>query len=159
LEIHSPAGRSSFAAAICDFFALTAADWKRLKFTGLDDRFHSGLLYCAPGKRADHKRVTMQDSKNAGGMLRYSKYTAEIFDEHGNDMGPINVSSARSDKQARDIARREGEKWLEESGLNRAAVRIYRRGHGLPLVEVRTAGPEVEWPRPNPDQKPHKYLN
>lgn len=103
----------------------------------------------------------MQNSKNAGDMLRYSKYTAEIFDEHGNDMGPINVSSARSDKQARDIAKREGEKWLEESGLNRAAVRIYRRGHGLPLVEVRTAGPEVEWPRPNPDpdQKPHKYLN
>ncbi|HEX5232577.1 MAG TPA: hypothetical protein VFW56_10105, partial [Bradyrhizobium sp.] len=80
------------------------ADWKRLKFAGLDDRFLSGLLYYAPGKRADHKRLTMQDSKNAGGMLRYSKYTAEIFDEHGNDMGPINVSSARSDKQARDIA-------------------------------------------------------
>jgi hypothetical protein len=137
------------------------ADWKRLKFAGLDDRFLSGLLYCAPRKREDHKRLTMENSKNAGAMLRYSKYTAEIYDEHGNDLGPINVSGAQSDKQARDLAKREGEKWLEENGLNRAAVRIYRRGHGLTFVEVRTAGPEVEWPRPDPDpgQKPHKFLN
>jgi hypothetical protein len=103
----------------------------------------------------------MPNSKNAGPLLRYSKYTAEIYDKYGTDLGPINVSTAKSDAHARDLAKREGEKWLEQNGLNQGTVRIYRRGHGLPVVEVRAAGPEVEWPRLDneQDEKPPKFFN
>lgn len=80
----------------------------------------------------------MQNSKNAGALLRYSKYTAAIFDENGADRGPMGISSAQNDKQARDLAKREGVKWLEENGLNQAAIQISRDGHRLPIVEVRT---------------------
>jgi hypothetical protein len=105
--------------------------------------------------------VIMANSKSASPLLRYSKYTAEIYDKHGTDLGPINVSSAKSDQHARDIAKREGEKWLEENGLSQGTVRLYRRGHGLPVVEVRAAGPEAEWPQQgtDPNQKPPKFFN
>jgi hypothetical protein len=83
------------------------------------------------------ERPAMQN-KNGDAMLRYSKYTAAIFDRDGTDHGPINVSSARTDAQARKLAEQLGVKWLEENGLNQAIVQVYRRGHKLPVVEVRT---------------------
>jgi len=107
----------------------------------------------------------MPNSKNAGALLRYSKYTAAIFDENGTDQGPMNISSAQNDEQARDLAKRRGMKWLEESGSNRATVQIYRRGHGLPLVEVHTGDPEDEWLWRSPGNagriksRRHKLLN
>ncbi len=87
----------------------------------------------------------MPNSKNAGALLRYSKYTAVIFDENGTDQGPMNISGAQNDEQARDLAKRRGMKWLEESGSNQATVQIYRRGHTLPIVEVHTGDPKDEW--------------
>ena len=107
----------------------------------------------------------MQNSKNAGAMLRYSEYTAAIFDENGNDQGPVNISSAQNDEQARALAKRKGVKWLEENGLNQATVQIYRRGHQLPIVEVHTAGPGDEWTGRNGEDagrtgsRPPKLLN
>lgn len=80
----------------------------------------------------------MQNSKNAGALLRYSRYTAAIFDENGTDQGPMDISSAQNDKQARDLAKRKGEKWLEENGLNQATIQISRDGHRLPIIEVHT---------------------
>jgi hypothetical protein len=110
-------------------------------------------------------RPTMPNSKNAGALLRYSKYTAAIFDENGTDQGPMNISSAQNDEQARDLAKRRGMKWLEENGLNQATVQIYRRGHTLPIVEVHTGDPEDEWRSRSPGNagrirsRRHKYLN
>ena len=80
----------------------------------------------------------MQTGKNAGALLRYSKYTAAIFDENGTDQGPMNISSAQSDEQARDLAKRRGVKWLVKHGLNQATIQISRDGHRLPVVEVHT---------------------
>ena len=107
----------------------------------------------------------MPNSKNAGAMLRYSKYTATIFDENGTDQGPMNISSAQNDEQARDLAKRRGMKWLEQSGLDQATVQIYRRGHRLPIVEVHTGDPEDEWQCRSPGNagrirsRRHKNLN
>jgi hypothetical protein len=107
----------------------------------------------------------MQNTKNADAMLRYSKYTAAIFDENGTDQGPVNISSAQNDEQARNLAERRGMEWLEENGLNQATVQIYRRGHKLPVVEVRTGDAEDEWrclgsgdADPTTSRR-HKYLN
>jgi hypothetical protein len=80
----------------------------------------------------------MQNNKNAGALLRYSRYTAAIFDENGADRGPMDISSAENDEQARALAKREGVKWLEGNGLNQATIRILRDGCGLPIVEVHT---------------------
>jgi hypothetical protein len=107
----------------------------------------------------------MPNRKNAGAMLRYSPYTAAIFDKNGTDQGPVNISSAQNDEQARNLAKRKGMKWLEENGLKQATVRIYRRGHGLPVVEVHTGDPEDEWRCRSPEDaghirnRRHKYLN
>lgn len=78
----------------------------------------------------------MQNGKNASALLRYSRYTAAIVDENGTDQGPMDISSAQNDKQARDLAKREGVKWLQENGLSQATIQIFRDGHGLPIVEV-----------------------
>ena len=64
------------------------------------------------------------------------RYTAVIIDENGADQGPVNVSGAQDDGQARDLAKREGLKWLAENGFSRATVRISRNGYML-NVEVR----------------------
>lgn len=64
------------------------------------------------------------------------RYTAVILDENGADQGPVDISSAQDDEQARNLAKREGEKWLAENGLKRAIIKISRRGYGLPIVEV-----------------------
>ena len=87
----------------------------------------------------------MHKSKSAGVLLQYSKYTAAIFDENGTDRGPVNISTAQDDEQARDLAQRRGVKWLEENGSNQAVIRIYRNGHSLPVVEVHTGDPEHDW--------------
>ena len=65
-------------------------------------------------------------------------YAAVLFDEHGADQGPVDVSIAQDDEQARALAQRAGLKWLAENGLNRATIQISREGYGLPIVEVRT---------------------
>jgi hypothetical protein len=107
----------------------------------------------------------MPNSKNPGALLRYSKYTAEIFDENGTDQGPMNITDAQNDEQARDLAKRRGMKWLEESGLNQATVQIYRRGHSLPIVKVHTGDLEDEWRWLSPGNaggtrsRRHKILN
>jgi len=64
------------------------------------------------------------------------RYTAVIIDENGADQGPVDVSGAQDDGQARDLANREGLKWLAENGFSRATVRISRNGYML-NVEVR----------------------
>jgi hypothetical protein len=81
-------------------------------------------------------RPPMQNSKTAGGLLRYSRYTAAIFDENGTDHGPMDISGAQNDKQARDLAKRAGVKWLKENGSDQATIQISRGGHRLPIVEV-----------------------
>ena len=48
----------------------------------------------------------------------------------------MDISGAQDDEQARDLAKREGLKWLAENGFNRATVRISRNGYTL-KVEVR----------------------
>jgi hypothetical protein len=63
------------------------------------------------------------------------RYAAAIFDENGEDQGPVDLSSAQNDDQARDLAKQEGMKWLVENGCNRATVRISRDGYML-SVEV-----------------------
>jgi hypothetical protein len=87
----------------------------------------------------------MRKNKRADALLQYSKYTAAIFDENGTDRGPMNISAAQDDEQARDLARRRGVKWLEENGSNEATIQIYRSGHSLPVVKVHAGGPEDEW--------------
>jgi hypothetical protein len=77
----------------------------------------------------------MQNS-NASALLRYSRYTAAIVDENGTDQGPMDISGAQNDKQARDLAKREGVKWLQENGMSQATIQIFRGGHRLPVVEV-----------------------
>jgi hypothetical protein len=77
-------------------------------------------------------------TQNAGALLRYSKYTAAIFDENGTDRGPMNISSAQNDEQARDLAKIRGMKWLVENGLNQAMIQISRAGYRLPVIEVHT---------------------
>jgi hypothetical protein len=101
----------------------------------------------------------MQNSKNAGAMLRYSEYTAAIFDENGNDQGPVNISSAQNDEQARALAKRKGVKWLEENGLNQATIQIYRNGHSLPLVEVQNRSPGDKFRSQGRGNRQHKLLN
>jgi hypothetical protein len=64
------------------------------------------------------------------------RYTAVILDENGADQGPVDISNAQDDEQARNLAKREGEKWLAENGLKRATIKISRQGYGLPIVEV-----------------------
>jgi hypothetical protein len=63
-------------------------------------------------------------------------HTATIFDEDGLDQGPIDVSNAKTDSQALDLARKQGQKWLAENGHQRATVKVVRDGYGLPVVVV-----------------------
>ena len=67
-----------------------------------------------------------------------SRYVAVILDENGLDQGPVDISGAQDEGQARDLASRAGMKWLVENGFSRAKVQIVRDGIGLPIVEVRT---------------------
>jgi hypothetical protein len=64
------------------------------------------------------------------------EYIAVIFDEDGNDQGPIDVGAARDDEHALDLAKQAGTKWLAEHGLKRVTVKVSRNGYGLPAVEV-----------------------
>jgi hypothetical protein len=64
------------------------------------------------------------------------RYTASIFDEAGEDQGPLDISGAQDDEQARDHAKREGLKWLVENGATRATIQISCDGRGLSPVEV-----------------------
>lgn len=68
--------------------------------------------------------------------MQSNGYTAVVFDENGADQGPLDVSGAKDDNQARDLAMREGLKWLAQHGLNKATVQISRDGFWLPIVEV-----------------------
>jgi hypothetical protein len=48
------------------------------------------------------------------------RYSAVLFDENGADQGPVDVSSAQDDEQARSLAKQEGAemargKWNEQS--------------------------------------------
>jgi hypothetical protein len=106
----------------------------------------SGLRAARFAKRTrqDHKEAKMQKSKSAGALLQYSKYTASIYDENGTDRGPINISNAQDDEQACDLAKRRGVSWLEENGLKKATIQIYRNGHTLPVVLVHNQGLEDE---------------
>ena len=69
-------------------------------------------------------------------------YNAAIIDENGEDQGPVDISTAQNDGQARDLAKREGLKWLAENGFSRATVRISRNGYML-NVEVSAGCPEA----------------
>ena len=62
-------------------------------------------------------------------------YTAVIIDENGVDQGRAEVSGARNDVQARDLARQSGMKWLAGNSAKRATVQISHGGRGL-NVEV-----------------------
>jgi hypothetical protein len=101
----------------------------------------------------------MQKSKSARALLQYSKYTAAISDENGIDRGPMNISSAQDDEQARDLAKRRGVKWLEENGLSQATVQIYWNGHSLPLVEVQNRSPGEKFRSQRRGNRQHKLLN
>jgi hypothetical protein len=63
-------------------------------------------------------------------------YAATIFDEVGNDQGPLDMSGAGDDAQAGQIGKRVGERWLVENGQSRATVKITHGSRGLPLIEV-----------------------
>jgi post-segregation antitoxin (ccd killing protein) len=62
-------------------------------------------------------------------------YTAVIIDENGADHGPVDISNAQNDAQARDLAKQAGMKWLADNGAKRATVQISRNSYGL-SVEV-----------------------
>lgn len=81
--------------------------------------------------------------------MQNPRYTAIILDENGADQGPADVSGAQDDNQVRELAKREGMKWLAENGATRATVKISRNGYGLPIVEVRTQCLDSEMKRPS----------
>jgi hypothetical protein len=69
--------------------------------------------------------------------MQSTKYTAVVLDENGVDQGPVDISSAQDDEEARDLATRQGAKWLADNGLNRATIQISHNGRGL-TVKVQT---------------------
>jgi hypothetical protein len=70
-------------------------------------------------------------------MVSHSVFSAAVYSDDGADQGPIDVTGAENESQARDLARVRGIEWLKASVFEHATVRISRDGHALTPVEVR----------------------
>ena len=66
-----------------------------------------------------------------------AEYSAVVLDfETGADLGPIDLSDAKTDKQAAEFAKERGTDEIRSRGIARARIKIARGGFGLPLIEV-----------------------
>jgi hypothetical protein len=63
-------------------------------------------------------------------------YTAAIYSDDEVDQGPIDLTGAKDDTQARELARAQGKVWLNASVFDHATVRISRNGYALAPVKI-----------------------
>jgi hypothetical protein len=73
---------------------------------------------------------------SAMGKPSYS--AVPINPDDGADLGPIDISEARKDDQARDLAAKRAGDWLRENGTEHVIVRIVIDGRAIEPVEVRS---------------------
>jgi hypothetical protein len=65
-----------------------------------------------------------------------SVYSAVVYSEDGADHGPIDLTGAENESQARELANVRGIEWMSASVFDHVTIRITKNGYGLSRVEV-----------------------
>ncbi|HUZ90563.1 MAG TPA: hypothetical protein VMU78_01475 [Methylocella sp.] len=63
-------------------------------------------------------------------------YSAEISAPDGTNHGPLDMTGAKNDSHALELALVRGKEWLQTSGFDHVTIQISSNGRGLSPVKV-----------------------